>query len=129
MSQIKITAIRSKDITWSGGVFKKYEVKTDKTGDAIVELRIGDKAAAKVQAGHTIEGYLSDASYTGKNGKVDFKVLKKIDAEYVYKLLLKLAPGIETERVMPTGIIATEGKPITITEDDGLDQMSDEIPF
>ena len=90
-----ITAIRSKDITWSGGIFKKYEVKTDKTGAEILELRLGKEKNAKIQMGQTVEGYVESDSYKGKSGIVHFKVLKGINAEYVYKLLLKLAPDIE----------------------------------
>ena len=41
--KIKILAIRFKDINWSGGTFRKYEVKTDKTGDEILESRFGKR--------------------------------------------------------------------------------------
>ena len=92
----KITAIRNKDIAWSGGVFKKYEVRTDKTGTDILELRLGPKRNEKVKIGDLIEGYVESGSYTGKNGIVNFKMLKAISAEYVYKLLLKLNPEIES---------------------------------
>lgn len=93
--KIKITAVRFKDIAWTGGTFRKYECKTDKTGDTILELRLGKDANAKAKVGDVIEGYIEDGFYMGKNGKVDTKTLKRISAEYVYKLVLKLDPNIE----------------------------------
>jgi hypothetical protein len=94
--KIKITAIRSKDVNWTGGVFKKYEVKTDKTGEEIIEMQLGGKRNEKVKKDDVIEGYIDNTFYMGKNGKVDKKILKGVNAEYVLTLLKKLAPGIET---------------------------------
>lgn len=110
----KITAIRSKQIPWSGGTFTKYEVKTDKTGDEIVELRFGKDKNPQVQMGHEVNGYIENSSYTGNNGEVFIKILKPITAEYVYQLLLKLAPGIE--QVSDAKVIDPVGKSTETTE-------------
>lgn len=92
----KITAIRSKDVVWSGGTFKKFEVRTDKTGSEILEMQIGQKRSEKIKVGDTVKGYLSNNTFNSKNGPMTVKVLKGISAEYVYDLLLKIDPTIET---------------------------------
>lgn len=96
MSIFKITAIRSKDIVWSGGTFKKFEVRTDQTGQEIIELSVNQKRAEKVKVGDSIEGYIEDKTFNSKAGPVTVKVLKGITAEYVYKLLLRHVPNIES---------------------------------
>jgi len=131
--KITITALRFKDITWSGGIFRKYEVKTDKTGDEIIELSLGQKPNEKAKIGDVVEGYIDNTFYMGKNGRVDKKVLKKVSAEYVYNLLLKVAPGIETAANTGASPI-TAGKPTTTNDgfdtpamtpqDDGFSQPS-----
>jgi len=92
-----IKNIRSKDIAWSGGTFKKFEVKTQETGDEILELRFGQKMNPKIKVGDTVEGYLDNSTFMSRNGLVTVRVLKRIDADYVYKLLLKKFPDIEKE--------------------------------
>ncbi len=96
--KFKILAIRNKDIVWSGGTFKKYEVKTDQTGADIIESQLGLKKNEKLKVGDIVEGYLGDNTFNSKNGPVTVKVLKAITAEYVYKLLLKLDPDIESKQ-------------------------------
>lgn len=99
-----IKAIRSKDIVWTGGTFRKYEVKTAETGDEILELKLSPKKMEKMRAGDIIEGYTENSTYNGRNGPVTVKVLRGISAEYVYKLLLKLAPDIESRVESRVGV-------------------------
>ena len=89
----KILAIREKDVTWKGGIFNKFEVMTNETGIEILELRLGQERNKKTKIGDIIEGYID--TFILKDGK-EIKILRGITAEYVYKLLLKIRPDIES---------------------------------
>ena len=65
--KITIKKLRYKDIPWSGGTFRKYEVKTDISGDKILELRFGEKQNAKIKIGDVVSGYIENTFYMGKN--------------------------------------------------------------
>ena len=97
----QITNIRSKDIVWSGGTFKKFECTTDKTGADVLELRLGPKTNEKTKVGDVIEGYLE--KNIGKDGKDYGWKLAAIDAKYVYRLLLSVYPDIEKPKPAKVG--------------------------
>ena len=94
--KIKVTAVRFKDLPLKSGMgtWRKFECKTDKTGDAIIEMQLGKTQNDKVKVGDIVDGYIADSTYVGQSG-IPSKVLRAISAQYVYELLLKFAPGIE----------------------------------
>jgi hypothetical protein len=100
-----ITKIRTTPVPYvdkkTGGqaVFNKVELKTDKTGENILELGYGhlDSVKKSLKVGDVVCGYVenkpwfkSDGTQGGFNRR-----LNGITADYVYKLLLSIHPDIE----------------------------------
>ena len=98
--KLTISAIRRKDQPSKfGGVWTVVQVKFDGVENPKYgyDLKGFQKDyVAKLKEGDKIEGYISKGSYTGKNGIVETNYFNKITAEYVYGLLLKINPNIET---------------------------------
>lgn len=93
-----VKAISRKDMPsqW-GGTWQIVKVKFVDTGDQIFELQgFSKQEKENLKPGEEIAGYVSQRSWNGKNGQVITDTFNKITAEYVYGLLLKLKPDIES---------------------------------
>jgi hypothetical protein len=96
----KITAVRKKEMPKkAGGTWTKVEIKTDKTGEQILELGMGlPMKREDVKVGTEIEGYIEKKQWGERDGQPLFNVrLNGITAEYVYSLLLKQFPELADE--------------------------------
>jgi len=79
----------------AGGTWTKIEVKTEQTGDTVLELGQGIANKEGIAKGTIIKGYVEDRKWTGKNGSTGInKVLNGITAEYVYSMLLSIHPEL-----------------------------------
>lgn len=96
----QITAIkRSTMPKRDGGTWTKVEVKTKQTGEMILELGRGiDKNVKEnIKRGTEISGYIEKRPWTGRDGQTRYNnVLNGITAEYVYELLLRAYPDVES---------------------------------
>ena len=87
--------------TTTGGTWTKIEVKTDKTGDDILELGLGisEYKRNNIKEGDMIEGYIEkkawnkiDGTFGGYNTR-----LNGITVDYLYALMKKYHPEIDAE--------------------------------
>ena len=82
-----------------GGTWQKTEVKTDQTGEQILEIGRGIEKNVKdnLKKGDSIVGYIEKRPWTGRDGQTRYNmVLNGITAEYVYDLLLRVNPDVES---------------------------------
>ena len=93
-----ITAIRKKEMAKkAGGTWTKIEIKTDKTGDQILELGNGLPVRREdVKIGTTIEGYIEKKQWGERDGVPQFNTrLNGITVEYLYAMLLSVYPELK----------------------------------
>ena len=89
ISKFKVEVLPSK----FGGTWNLIKCKFVETGDTVYELNgYGSKFSERVKIGEKIKGYESVKTWNN----VETKILNKITAEYVYDLLLKINPDVET---------------------------------
>lgn len=94
--QYKITALRSKVLPKkAGGTWTKIEIKTDKTGEEVLELGYGINGKDTLKVGSVVEGYIERKQWGERNGVPAYNIrLNGITAEYVYQLLLTIHPEL-----------------------------------
>lgn len=122
ISAVKKTAIAKKDGT---GTWSKVQVKTKETGDTIYELGNGHSKQFKdsVKSGDIVTGYISNDPWfktDGSQGGVNSR-LNGLTVEYLYSIILKLHPELDTELVnAPTATGKDEWAPEASPEDPGF---------
>lgn len=92
---VKRTPIAKKD---GSGTWTKLQVKTAQTGDTVLDLgfSIDKNTRDNLKVGDTITGYVESKPWSS-NGKSGVNmILNGITAEYVYELLVKAIPGVES---------------------------------
>ena len=99
--KLKIQAIKRKEMPSSfGGTWTIVSVKFEgmENPEYGYDLNGFGKFADKFKVGDTIQGYFSTQSYVSKKDGLtkQTKKFNKITAEYVYDLLLKINPAIES---------------------------------
>jgi hypothetical protein len=98
MAKYIITAVRKKELPKkAGGTWTKVEIKTDQTGDQILELGNGLPFKREdVKVGSVIEGYIEKKQWGERDGAPQFNVkLNGITVEYVYAMLLSVFPELK----------------------------------
>lgn len=109
----------------AGGTWTKIEVKTEQTGDTVLELGQGIANKEGIAKGTVINGYVEDRKWTGKNGSTGInKVLNGITAEYVYKMLLSIHP--ELVDFNPSGEAAPKAENDDFDEQPAATETTDE---
>jgi hypothetical protein len=96
-----------------GGTWNIVEAKFNETGEDVYQLKgFSGKFLENLKQGDVLIGYVTKNEWQGKNGPGFSLVFNKISAEYVYSLLLKLAPDIEGVAVAtaPTNAATPEGE-------------------
>jgi len=97
--KVKISAIKKKMLPskFGSGTWTVADVKLVGQGEKIFNLvGYSSKFIENLVVGNEISGYVSSRSWTGKNGTVESPTFNKITAEYVYELVLKLSPNVES---------------------------------
>lgn len=132
ITAVKRTPIAKKDGT---GTWTKMQVKTQQTGDAVYDLGFSFPKGVKdtLKVGDVLTGYVESRPWSS-NGKSGVNLtLNGITAEYVYELLVKLNPQVETMDV-GGGSVAVPKAPANDGWEtgDGVDELpgeEDEIGF
>lgn len=93
-----ITAHRTKVLpTKRGTTWTKVEVKTDKTGEEIIEVASSIQNRENLQVGQTVNGYIEKKPWTGNDGQVRYnQVLNGPTVAMIYEFLATKHPEIET---------------------------------
>ena len=82
------------------------------------------KRADNIKEGDILTGYISTKNYTGKDGTPKTSsIFNAITPEYVYGLVLKMNPEIETVNTKPASVSVTPETPVG---PDSQDQVMDE---
>lgn len=98
---VKRTPIAKKDGT---GMWTKVEVKTQQTGDKVIQFGFSHSKSVKdnLKIGSTVTGRIETKTWES-NGKSGVNLtLEGISAEYVYDLLLKKFPDIDSLASTPS---------------------------
>lgn len=98
---IKKTQMPKKD---GMGTWQKVQVKTQETGEEILDLGFGIAKNIKdnLKAGDVITGYIEKKPWTRSDGTVAYNtILNGVTADYVYELLLRAYPEIESLPAAP----------------------------
>jgi hypothetical protein len=111
MAKYKITKFRTVvKPTADGRTWNKVEIKTDVTGDDVIELGNGVSKYQKenLKEGDIIEGYIERKPWTKRDGTVGgYNVkLNGITVDYLYALMKKLHPDLETIDLTKTSLQA-----------------------
>jgi hypothetical protein len=103
----------------AGGTWVKTEVKLKETGDQIYELNFSKYIKDGLVQGTILNGYLSEKSWTGRNGVSITKVFNAIDAEYLYDMILKMNPAIEGSMSVAKAPVETASVKTDVWEETG----------
>lgn len=125
VTAVKRTPIAKKDGT---GMWTKVEIKTDQTGDKVLQLGYSHQKNVKdnLKIGSVITGYVDSKTWES-NGKSGVNlVLEGITSEYVYGLLLKKFPDIDSLASTPS-VAKPEVSGGWETSDEDINP--EEIPF
>jgi hypothetical protein len=97
--QFKITAVRKQSLpTKAGGTWTKVEVKTDRTGDAVVMVgfSVPKNKRENLKAGDIVNGFIEEKPWTAANGSSGVnRELQGITLDYIYEFLKTKMPDIE----------------------------------
>ena len=93
-----IKAIKLQQMSGANGPWTKTLLKFQDTGDQIFELGLGFGKYTKehLAVGQELNGYVTVRTWQGQNGQGSSNVFNGITADYVYALLLKINPNIES---------------------------------
>lgn len=99
-----VKAIKRQQMSGANGLWTKILLKFQDTGDQIFELGngFGKYTKENLAIGQELNGYVSVRTWQGQNGQGSSNVFNGITADYVYSLLLKLKPDIES--IPETGV-------------------------
>jgi hypothetical protein len=103
MARYIITGLKSEVLNKkAGGTWTKISIKTNLTGDQVLELGYGIPNKDKIAVGSEIEGYTEKKQWGEKNGEPLYNVrLNGITVEYVYAMLLSLHPELKDFQLTP----------------------------
>lgn len=106
-----IKAIKRQQMSGQNGPWTKIMLKFQDTGDQIFELGRGfDKyTKERLAAGQELQGYVTQRTWQGQNGGGVTNTFNAITAEYVYSLLLKIKPDIESVKETSVGTTKETG--------------------
>jgi len=92
-----ITAIRTKDLnTKSGRIWTKHEVKTEQTGDQVLELGREIENKDNIKVGDVLTAVIEKKPWTGSDGTVRYNlILNGPSLSYMYAFILSKFPEIE----------------------------------
>lgn len=115
-----------------GGTWNLIEAQFNETGEDVYQLSgFGSKFTEKLKIGDVLTGYVSERTWTGQNGPQTSKNFNKITAEYVYDLLLKMNPNIESIQTLTpqtlTPVQPADGWVSEPVQDDGWN--SEDVTF
>jgi hypothetical protein len=120
ITAVKRTQIPKRD---GSGTWTKVQIKTNKTGDEVLELGFGHQPKVKdnLKAGDVVIGYVEKAPWNKSDGTPGgFNVkLNGLTPEYLYQLILKIAPGVEGIEAAPSAPQATDSEWETTAVDAG----------
>lgn len=125
---VRVTPMTKKD---GMGTWNKIQLKTKETGDTVLDLGFSVPKSVRdsIAIGSVITGRIEQKTWNS-NGKTGVNtVLEGITAEYVYDLLLKQFPNIESSVGMgvATAIPKNDGFNQTIPSGVPTIQLNDEI--
>lgn len=115
--QARINAFKKKEMPSKfGGTWTITNVKFDGIDNPEYGYELvgfDKKTIENLQQGQTLTGFMSHKSWTNKEGITQqTKTFNAVDANYVYNLLLKIAPQVETTPgVAPTATAPAQEAP------------------
>ena len=100
--KVKIQAFKKKDLPskFGGGTWTVADAKFDGVNNPMYGFKLvgfSKETIANLAVGQELVGFFSKKSYVGKDGTMQSSdTFNAVDVNYVYDLILKIAPEIES---------------------------------